>query len=121
MNETPKTYEELRAKYEFLSGVDSFDCGLGWLPLISDLCAKLKALHLDQIRVTRVKEKFGELRFYVDSVPKNELEVFEKVLLDAIKRSAETCERCGQPGRTTTINKGMRIITLCEECKKKAK
>ncbi|MEK7640689.1 MAG: hypothetical protein AAB389_01685 [Patescibacteria group bacterium] len=115
-----KSYEELRAKYSFLSGVDSFDCGIGWLPLISEFCAKLEALRLGPIKVMQVKEKFGELRFYVDNVPKDKLEVFEKTLWEAANLSVKTCERCGQPGRIIAINKGMRIITLCEECEKKA-
>lgn len=72
------------------------------------------------IHVTRIKEKFGELRFYVDGVPESRSEAFEKILLEAIKRSAITCEWCGKPGRTTAINKGYRIITLCASCEKSA-
>ncbi len=115
-----KSYEELRAKYAFLSGVDSFDCGLGWLPLISDLCAKLEALQLGQINVTRVKEKFGELRFYVDGVPKNKEGAFEKILIEAVERSGTTCEWCGGPAGKTFINNGYYIVTLCVDCKRRA-
>lgn len=51
-----------------------FACDDGWFTLIDTLCAKLQA-HTDlngapQVVATQVKEKYGELRFYVQAADK---------------------------------------------------
>jgi len=99
----------------------------GWYDLIDRLCSDIEEVagpDISRVRIRQVKEKFGTLRFYwaldgagdthidlisergvqplVDQVqePDGELRKRIRELLDACEgASAETCERCGKPGR----------------------
>ena len=78
----------MKAPYE-LFGVE---CGPGWKAIIEplmDLCRK------EGVAITQIKEKFGTLRFYVASAPDHVYAAIDA----AEKKSAETCEQCGAPGR----------------------
>jgi hypothetical protein len=91
-------------------------CDAGWFELIVDLDAALSALDPDY-RVEQVKEKFGTLRYYC--TPSSEdADVwcrFDDLVRVAEDRSAETCERCGRPGRL--CRSSMRWLkTLCRDC-----
>lgn len=84
-----------------------FDIGEGWYPLVKELIEKLIAAGWDK-QTCQVKEKFGGLRFYINSANDecfNLISQYEKL-------SCETCEKCGNPG---TIRKGGWISTLCDE------
>jgi len=110
-----------------------FSCGDGWFNIIDCLCFTLQAhvdqltvdwdLHKDkvekpkwllepipQVEATQVKEKFGGLKFYVDSS--------DDYILGAINfaeaLSYKTCEDCGSRGET---NKVGWISTLCVPCR----
>ena len=46
-----------------------FQCGLGWLPLIHDLAAKITLHAAEQaavLKTKQIKSKFGSLRWYID-------------------------------------------------------
>lgn len=100
-----------------------FEVGDGWEPLIRECAAKLEAIN-DLIRnpeqhivAAQVKEKFGGLRFYIDSYPAE----YDKEVTEAIRiaeaKADETCEDCGAAGSA----KGSTgwISTLCQPCREK--
>ena len=87
-----------------------FECGDGWFDLIDRLSAEITDIDPD-VRVMQVKEKFGGLRFYVDSAPD---EVYE-LITDAEERSFSICERCGSPGKPSDCSGW--IKTLCPKCR----
>lgn len=104
-----------------------FECGDGWFDLIWELSEKIEKLEFDQydidesakmlllqeskLNVVQVKEKFGELRFYMDGTT-NEM---EDLIQEYCEKSGYICEQCGNPGSPT---KSRWIKTLCEDCKK---
>jgi hypothetical protein len=95
-----------------------FECGDGWYDLLDTLCAQLSQLPLDKpsddsggLRAVQVKEKFGTLRFYVDSASDTAFQLIEF----AEAMSARICESCGNRGRTR--GRGW-VTTLCDVCAK---
>lgn len=92
-----------------------FACGNGWHEIIRNLSAKLEALILllpeksrRDCAAAQVKEKFGGLRFYMDSAT----DEMYALIREAESESFKTCEECGAPG--VVRNKGY-IRTLCDE------
>ena len=75
-----------------------FECGDGWFDLIYDLSKKISKVDQD-CEATQVKEKFGTLRFYVQSGSDKVYSLIDK----AEKKSEKTCENCGKPGKLSTI------------------
>lgn len=87
-----------------------FECDDGWEPLIRDLCTKLQKIsdwEEHQVVALQVKEKFGELRFYIHGGTDIQWAVIEQ----AESRSTSTCEICGQRGSTRS-DRGW-LKTLC--------
>lgn len=103
-----------------------FEVGPGWYPLIYKLCVKLLTLS-ELTKVTfiadQVKEKFGTLRFYWHSEGSTAtmVDAAESIANDIVdkaeRRSAYTCERCGDHGRVVCI-RGW-YTALCEEHRNK--
>ena len=93
--------------------VDSgfFCVGNGWFPIIKSLIEDLIKLGWDK-ETTQVKEKFGGLRFYINS---GSDEIHQRIL-QAEKESYETCEECGKLGE---LRKDIGwYLTLCDKhCK----
>lgn len=97
-----------------------FECDSGWFTLLYELSEKLESLILkiseDQRHlyyVQQVKEKFGELRFYMFY----ETDEMLKLIDEAEKKSSEICEVCGQKGSLDS-NRGW-YQTLCETHRRK--
>ena len=86
----------------------SFECDDGWLPLIRELCKKLKEAGFNG-NVVQCKEKFGTLRFYADFT-ENE---HESIIDTYERKSAITCEVCGEVGEGRNL--GYWIKTLCDK------
>jgi hypothetical protein len=86
-----------------------FTCGLGWKQIVEDLCSKLDAARLPALRVIQVKEKFGNLRIYLQGGNDQVSTLVE----EAEALCARTCESCGAPG---TKRQDDRISTLCDYC-----
>ena len=84
-----------------------FDVGSGWYLLIKDLIEDLIKLGWDK-KVCQVKEKFGGLRFYINSAS----DEVHKRISEAENLSYETCETCGKEGELRT-NIGWHT-TLCD-------
>ena len=80
--------------------------GPGWAELVGEIYDKLPP----DAHILQIKEKFGGLRFYVDS--NTELLDF---IDDMEAKSLTICEKCGKPGKP---RRGGWIITLCDECHK---
>mgnify|MGYP003544988381 CR=1 FL=1 len=78
------------------------ECPPGWKPLVCDLLDKLRG----KCTIAQIKEKFGELRVYVDPIPgidEDGLFLFEQEVNEAINEatiaSNKICEVCGAPGK----------------------
>ena len=104
-----KTYEPL---YEYCK---YFECGDGWLKILIELSAGLIRI-IDETgcscRASQVKEKYGTLRYYMDT----SLDEIDDLIRDAEYLSSKTCEKCGEPGEA----RGERwVSTLCDKCVKK--
>ena len=70
------------------------ECGKGWDNLIYELCRDLSDSGFDGI-VTQIKEKYGQLCFYVVGATDRQWNRIEK----AEKKSAKICEICGKRGK----------------------
>jgi hypothetical protein len=75
-----------------------FECGNGWYPLIKDLITDLIELGWNK-QVCQVKEKFGALRFYINT---GSDEIFKKIH-SYENQSYETCETCGEKGELRLV------------------
>lgn len=105
-----------------------FECGSGWYELIRECSARIEAINdkmadpTNHITAAQVKEKFGTLRFYINAseseCTEQEWDEIDSAIREAEKKSAITCEDCGNPGKTGHTNRGW-ISILCEECRKK--
>jgi len=82
--------------------------GDGWLQLIHDLIEELIAAGWDT-QVCQVKEKFGGLRFYINT---GSDEIFD-IISKYEEKSYKTCEVCGEKGELHT-NMGWHR-TLCDD------
>jgi hypothetical protein len=89
-----------RERYPF--PMFGFECGPGWYNIIDELSEKLEALILklpkknrEHVCATQVKEKYGTLRFYMAAAT----DEMEELIIDAVKKSAVTCEVCGEKGK----------------------
>jgi hypothetical protein len=93
-----------------------FDVGEGWYPLLHELCHTLEP-HIEslpeeirsQLYVVQIKEKFGGLRFYMQS----ETPYMRGAIAVAERMSYLLCEHCGNKG---TRRSGGWIRTECDDC-----
>lgn len=85
-----------------------FECSNGWFPLIKELIEDLIALGWDR-KTCQVKEKFGGLRFYINS---GSNEIHDRIS-KAERDSYEICEKCGEKGELRT-DIGW-YFTLCDK------
>jgi hypothetical protein len=91
-----------------ITSSDYFDCNKGWYPLIQKLIEDLIELGWDK-QVTQVKEKFGGLRFYINS---GSTEIYDRIS-EAERASYLICEDCGEPGE---LRKDLGwYFTLCDK------
>ena len=100
-----------------------FQHGNGWFGLVCGLCEQLEPLvrELDKalkprnerFEVLEVKQKMGELRFYVS----HHNEAIDPVIEAARLRSLEMCEVCSRLVWTVELrdHSGW-LVTLCDDC-----
>ena len=91
------------------------EVGDGWYWIIDQLCSQLQ-FHTDvnnypQVIVSQVKEKFGGLRFYVQSANREQYDI----IAFAERLSNSICEQCGST-ENVSKTKGGWITTLCDKC-----
>lgn len=96
---TPSNTNLLYAAYPILyQNKRGFDCGDGWFALLNELSAKLEAINNSSDNpnaiAIQVKEKFGGLRFYVESGTDDVYALIDK----AESASRRTCDTCGNEG-----------------------
>lgn len=91
--------------------------GTGWHPLLEQLDSELTAV-FPEYNVIQVKEKWGDLRVYLESYPPGPNRVVQEIIYKYEGISSRICEFCGNPGSHTTDG-GWRK-TLCEHCKTNA-
>lgn len=73
----------------------------GWLPIVEEMLVALKDL---PITIVQIKEKFGELRVYADSVTDEQATEIAKAIEIATYKARHTCEICGEPGKPVNTN-----------------
>lgn len=115
--------ERLKPKYpELLEKLGSrlyggIDCGSGWEPIIdqllSDLMAAAKEYNDTPPRVNQIKEKFGELRVYLEEY---NYDKYYELVSAAGHLSGQTCEDCGAPGTIQNCNGWLRAQCGDHEC-----
>ena len=99
------------------------ECGDGWYDLIDELLGKLDLISKNmgvQVIASQIKQKFGTLRFYYDTVIKTDLNVnnyVEDIIRDVVARteikSAYVCENTGKNG--TLCSRMGYLKTICKE------
>lgn len=121
-----KLIEELSSKFkeEIERIKDPFElfgieCGYGWYGLILPLYFAIQDYNdnkpeEDQIHIDQIKEKFGELRFYISNAP----EEFQDWASRIEDESYKVCEFCGSTTDVTTEGRGW-ITTQCKQCRNK--
>lgn len=90
------------------------ECGSGWYWLIDNLCNCIQG-YIDnnnkpQVEAIQVKEKFGGLRFYINSSD----DLIHGMIWLAENLSFRTCESCGAI-KDVSQTSGW-IKTLCKTC-----
>jgi hypothetical protein len=81
--------------------------GAGWNDILLRLHENIIVKN-PNYRIFQIKEKFGTLRFYTDSLTEEAYKYVE----DAEKASARTCEECGREGTLRTNRSWLK--TLCD-------
>lgn len=84
-----------------------FSVGNGWLGFIKEMMKDIIKMNWDK-QTCQVKEKFGGLRFYINSASD---EIHDRIT-QAETLSYEVCEECGEPGKLRT-DIGW-YLTLCD-------
>jgi len=87
-------------------------CGNGWFKLLDELSAKLESLN---VIASQVKEKFGGLRFYIESCSDEIYNKADNYITEAENKSYEVCEICGKEGE---LRHGGWLQTTCDTCQK---
>ncbi len=111
----PLLYRRRRLPMTETSMCWGFQCGDGWHGIIRRLSEKLeKAIsefpaYGKRPAASGVKEKYGTLRFDM-SPSTSEMELWIEL---AEAESADTCERCGEPGE---LRDSGYMVTLCNKC-----
>jgi hypothetical protein len=107
--------ENLLEKYpSFFPPNFYFECGDGWYDILEDFFKMLKFNKLE-VKMTQIKEKFGELRIYTDGC-KTPLEgnMVDQLIDEAERASRNTCELCGNQGSITNRKNWYRC--RCRHC-----
>lgn len=85
--------------------------GSGWWPLVEEVHRHFVGKYGEDYDLHQIKEKFGELRFYVGHHDDDDNFVVDQ----AERKSRETCEVCGAPSPTGPHPYGGWIVTLCAD------
>lgn len=88
------------------------DVGPGWYDLIVRLDEDIAKLD-PNYTIAQVKEKFGGLRYYIDTINPDVAAAAQLLVGAAERKSEETCEVCGEPGELSTKTSWYK--TVCPE------
>lgn len=92
------------------------ECNDGWFHIIIELTSKLIALadeepdNFESFEVVQIKEKFGALRFYIQTGENCSRRRADALIKAYEYMSSHTCEICGKAARCRTLGY---IQTLC--------
>ena len=91
--------------------------GDGWREILTDLRAEIASLiggpdARPGFRISQVKEKYGEVSFYLRSAPAPQPDAIDAAVLRAEVRSRLTCKSCGAPGAMKATGSGY-LYTTC--------
>lgn len=130
----PTLEENIIEKYKYMffdeDGISTLDYNFeiddGWKDIVDLVLFEINSCDINKtIRITVIKEKFGELRiYYVSKDASDELyDKIHQIINKYTKLSKTTCEICGAKGKQISLNSY--IKTLCtkhiEEFKTKTK
>ena len=96
-----------------------FEIDDGWYEIVYNLTEciydyyKLHAPNMFPV-VVQVKQKFGGLRYYVDTNEKDYNECLKDMIWFVEQLSFKTCEKCGSKGKLRDDRFGFK--TLCDKC-----
>jgi RNA polymerase-binding transcription factor DksA len=111
-NKYPKTFARL----------SYFECSGGWKDLIAEIAEVSEKYNNTQVNsdyhitAAQVKEKFGGLRFYIDSGEECPHEVYLEIsnlIAEVENRSYKTCEVCGEEAQKRRERSWVK--TLCDK------
>jgi hypothetical protein len=111
---SPENVKKLKTQYpKLFSNITIFECNDGWYDLI-DCISKLIVAHDSNVKAFQVKEKFGGLRFYIDSADKylNGVTNLGELL------SFHICEETGNKGHPYKFDGWIQTLSP-EEAKKR--
>jgi hypothetical protein len=112
--------QQLKDKYKIFSDINevNISVGDGWYDVI-DGGSQLIQEYLDKrpnmvVKVGQIKEKFGEMRFYVDGHVDEYINEIINTMEDA---SSSVCEKCGNICKEKIRTAGW-VKTMCAPCYK---
>lgn len=123
------TNDEIVSKHKkFFSdkGIGSYiGCGDGWSDVLNKYFTSL-SLYVEshpyiQAEVGQVKEKFGQLRIYMDisgNLTEEDKDYLQSIHEIACNKADNTCEVCGEPGKLRNTSW---LSTLCDKHYKQRK
>lgn len=94
----------------------------GWRKAFGDkMCEEIdnilkKANYQNDYRILEIKEKYGQLRWYTNSMPNEIFEEHENCIDRYTKLSEHTCIICGKSGKIDYEK--FWLEPLCEKCRK---
>lgn len=105
MEGSPKTPHEL-------FGIDVHK---GWRPLVEPIIERIQELNEQgsAIEILQIKEKFGDLEFYVQNATQEICDMIKT----AQKQAGHICEQCGKPAEKV-VSTDRWCYTLCPDCLK---
>lgn len=94
----------------------NFYCPPGWQQIVESVCIQLSnAPGFENVKCVQVKEKFGGLRFYIESDSGEHRDIYFEIIDKAEFESFQTCECCGSKQNVGRTRNGY-IETTCESC-----
>jgi hypothetical protein len=123
-HESPLIYRKKDNGAETIVLSRGIECCDGWFELIHQMSLNIEAIaqRLQTERVSKsklphisqVKEKFGDLRIYLNDSAAGVDEIIE----GARRKAAQTCELCGDTGKKQMTSSEW-LMVLCDRCVKK--
>lgn len=117
--------EDLKIRYpELLSKAQWSFMPAGWMPLFAQLCrdiddaaARHNVKRSDKAypKVAQYKEKFSEMRVYVDCSNKDLLEDIWQLTNEAAHQSRKICSECGAAG---VMRNEAYVRNFCDPCER---
>jgi hypothetical protein len=130
MDKQVKFVDDLRSKYPKLYKKNIWpEFDEGWYELVANLSSEIYEKYdkwsslPDLPYVAQMKEKFGGLRFYLESntffmEEPEKYEELDKIIAKYESISKVTCETCGSPNSSVRRKNGYWLKCMCDNCEK---